>query len=185
MRKSTKATVALRVNEVIKLLIAGARFADMRRFATSQDWRVSDRQIHRYLKDAREQLAAATMHRRREKLGLHMARLEAIFARALKADNLELVRRILKDIADAQGIDAKSAPQPLDPEKAAKDERLRQFGFDDVPDEYREFVLRKLVDLEGALRRELFEHRPDIIDAERKRVMARQAEIEASDSPIE
>ncbi len=45
MAKSDKVTVESRVHDVLRLMLAGAEFADIRQFASNQGWDVGERQI--------------------------------------------------------------------------------------------------------------------------------------------
>ena len=43
MPKSDQATVLPRVDDVLRLILAGAEFADIRQYASEQGWQVSER----------------------------------------------------------------------------------------------------------------------------------------------
>ena len=47
MAKSDKVTVESRVHDVLRLMLAGAEFADILQFASKQGWDVGERQIRR------------------------------------------------------------------------------------------------------------------------------------------
>ena len=47
MAKSTKSTVLRRVQDVLRLVLAGAEFADIRQYTSDLGWQVSERQVCR------------------------------------------------------------------------------------------------------------------------------------------
>jgi hypothetical protein len=103
--KATKATIRARVNEVLRLRIAGAQFQDIRDYANAPDrdggpWNVSDSQLRRYIA-ASDQLLDQTLEKKRERLfNLHVARRSALYARAVKADDWRAALQCLKDEAE-------------------------------------------------------------------------------------
>ncbi len=59
--------VLRRVDDVLRLILAGAEFADIRQYASEQGWQVSERQVRRYQEAAYLRLAE-TADRDREQL---------------------------------------------------------------------------------------------------------------------
>lgn len=104
MSKSTKATVAKRIEEVTKLLVHGAEFEDIRQIATTRGWGVSDRQIRRYMKWALERMAKDASRDRRQVLGLHLKKRRALYAQSIRGDNHRLALQIIRDEAKLQGL---------------------------------------------------------------------------------
>ena len=81
MARSNKAVVTQREQEVYRLLLAGAEFAEIRQFASDRSWHVSDRQIRRYMEVAYKRLAKLASRDRQQLLGRHLMQRLAIYAR--------------------------------------------------------------------------------------------------------
>ncbi len=173
MSKSTKVTVAQRVHDVTRLMIAGAAsFADVRQFATNHEWRVSDRQLRRYIEKAWAQMAEATNQKLVEFLALQLAQRRALYARAFKEGNLALCQKILKDDAELLGLypSGKSVPLPLVKQTPADQLSLRSLSADERNDYFEEKFKERYWDELRKIRWELLE-RPDILDVLRERAM--------------
>jgi hypothetical protein len=104
MPKSDKATVIRRVHDVVRLLVAGAEFADIRQFATVQGWQVRDRQIRRYMEAAYRRLARDTKRDRRQLLGRHVAQRKALYVRSVKGNDIRAALQVLRDEAALEGL---------------------------------------------------------------------------------
>jgi hypothetical protein len=104
--KSTKAEVAQRVEEVFKLRLGGAEFADIRQHASApeQQWNVSDRQIWRYVAAAdklvKERFDAKADHL----LARHCLQRRLLYAHAVGAGDFGTALRILDSEAKLEGI---------------------------------------------------------------------------------
>ncbi len=57
MAKSDKSTVEQRIGEILRLLLAGGEFEDIRQYAAAQGWKLSVRQLRRYQERAYRRLA--------------------------------------------------------------------------------------------------------------------------------
>jgi hypothetical protein len=73
MAKSTKATVAQRVEEVLTIRLAGAGFAEIVRYAAEKGWGVGERQLQNYVEKSDELLAASVEKDRPKRINLHLA----------------------------------------------------------------------------------------------------------------
>jgi hypothetical protein len=104
MAKSNKATVLQRVNDVGRLILAGAEFAEIRQYASDQGWQVSQRQIRRYMERCYKRLAQATERNQSELLGRHLMQRRAIYARSLKSNDLRTALQVLRDEAALEGL---------------------------------------------------------------------------------
>ncbi len=104
MPKSDKATVLQRTQDVLRLLLAGAEFAEIRQYATEKGWHVRQRQLRRYIETAYANLAKTTDRDRQQLLGRHLMQRRALFARALKAGDLRTALQVLRDEAELQGL---------------------------------------------------------------------------------
>ena len=84
MAKSSKATFAIRVNDVQRLILAGAEFLDIQKYAADNGWNVGDRQIRRYLKSANRRFAKATRRNHVQLLGRHLMHRRTLYAPCCK-----------------------------------------------------------------------------------------------------
>jgi hypothetical protein len=104
MAKSDKATILRRIDDVTRLVLAGAEFADIRQYASDQVWQVSQRQIRRYLEAAYKRLAQTTKRDRKQLLGRHLMQRRALYARSLKGNDVRTALQVLRDEAALQGL---------------------------------------------------------------------------------
>ena len=116
MAKSDKATVVRRIQEILRLLLAGGEFEDIRQYAASHDWKLSDRQLRRYQEWAYRKVVDATKRSQKELLGRHLMQRRALYARALKTSDIRTALEVLRDEAELEGLypNAKDGPTPLD-----------------------------------------------------------------------
>jgi len=108
--KATKAQIKQRVELVLKLRILGASFAEIRTFADETDpdsgrpWKVSSRQLWRYV-HASDKLLGKSLEKDREKLvNLHLGMRQAMYARAMEGGDYRSALAILKDIDTLLGL---------------------------------------------------------------------------------
>jgi hypothetical protein len=104
MARSNKAVVTQREQEVYRLLLAGAEFAEIRQFASDRGWHVSERQIRRYMEVAYKRLAKLASRDRQQLLGRHLMQRLALYSRALKAGDLRTALQSLRDEAELEGL---------------------------------------------------------------------------------
>ena len=104
MAKSTKGVVMQRLQDLTKLILAGADFGDIQQFAASQNWNVSLRQLRRYQEQVYARLAESTQRNRTQLLGRHLMQRRALYARAVKISDLRAALLILKDEAELEGL---------------------------------------------------------------------------------
>jgi hypothetical protein len=104
MSRSDKATVIQRVHDVLRLLLAGAEFTEIRQFASAHGWNVTDRQVRRYQEAAYCDIAKFVRRDRIQLLGRHLMQRRALYARALKNNDLRTALQILRDEAALQGL---------------------------------------------------------------------------------
>ncbi len=96
---ASKSTIRHRVQEVLRLTLAGAEFPEIRQHATQQGWEVSDRQIRRYMEAAYRHFSKMTIRDVEQLLGRHIMQRRSLFARALKNNDLRTALAILQDEA--------------------------------------------------------------------------------------
>jgi hypothetical protein len=104
--KSTKVEVRKRVEEVFKLRLGGAEFADIREYAAApeQAWGVSDTQLWRYVRAAdalvQERFDAKAGHL----LARHLLQRHTLYAHALGAGDFRTALAVLQDEAKLEGL---------------------------------------------------------------------------------
>ena len=116
MAKSDKATVLRRVQEVVRLLIAGAEFNEIRQYASDHDWQVSSRQVHRYVARAYKRLSKSGKRDREQLLARHLGQRRALYARAVKGNDVRAALQVLRDEAHLQGIYPPTKIAPTTPD---------------------------------------------------------------------
>ena len=103
-KKATNAVILQRVEEVLVIRLDGAQLHDIRRYASENNWGVSDRQLERYIEKADRLL----IERRQKKWGrmkaMHLARREALYAWALQAADYRTALAVLQDLAKLQDL---------------------------------------------------------------------------------
>jgi hypothetical protein len=115
--KSTKAEVAKRVSEVLKLRLGGAEFLDIREYANApeQGWNVSDSQLRRYIQQAdalcKEYFDAKAEHL----LARHLLQRRQLYTHALGAGDFRTALAVLKDEAELEGLYSADQGAPPDP----------------------------------------------------------------------
>jgi len=88
----------------LELLLEGRDSAYIRDYASENDWKVSDRQIRRYLQSARRKAAETVARDREELIGRHLVERRVLYAKAVKANDLAVALRILRDEAQLCGL---------------------------------------------------------------------------------
>jgi hypothetical protein len=137
MAKSNKNTVTSRVNDVLRLLLAGAEFADIRQYAADHGWNVSERQVRRYMEVAHRYFAEATERDREQLLGRHLMQRRALYARALKENDLRTALQVLRDEAALQNLypPTKIAPTTPDGENSYQPQQAYQLAVQELTTE--------------------------------------------------
>lgn len=104
MAKSDKSTVELRIGEILRLLLAGGEFEDIRQYSAAHDWKLSVRQLRRYQERAYRRLATMAHRDQKQLLGRHLMQRRALYARAMKVSDVKTALNVLKDEAQLQGL---------------------------------------------------------------------------------
>ena len=116
--KADKATAALRVEDLLRVRLAGAALWEMCAYVRAEEknpasvpWfvtddrpAVSESQIRRYVQRTDVLIAAALERDRRKLLNLHLAQRRSLLARCLAQNDLSNARGILKDEAELLGL---------------------------------------------------------------------------------
>jgi hypothetical protein len=105
-----------RVEAILEIRLAGAEFADIRKYATENGWQVSDSQLWRYVRRT-DDILAETLERDRQKLlNRHLAQRFALYARAMSVSDYRTALAVLKDQAELQGLYPTTRSGPEGPE---------------------------------------------------------------------
>jgi hypothetical protein len=120
--KSTRAEVCKRVEEVFKLRLGGAEFADIVQYASApeQNWGVSERQLWNYV-HAADQLVKDRFDARAEHLlNRHLLQRRTLYAHAMGAGDYRTALAVLQDEAKLEGLypPTKIAPTTPDGQEA-------------------------------------------------------------------
>jgi hypothetical protein len=116
--KSSKAEVLKRVEEVFKLRLGGAEFADILQYASApeQNWQVSERQLWNYIAAAdrlvKERFDAKAEHL----LARHLLQRRQLYAHAMGAGDFGTALRVLQDEARLEGLYPPTKIAPTNPE---------------------------------------------------------------------
>ncbi len=130
-RKSTKAEVAQRVEEVFRLRLGGAELADIRQFASApeQQWDVSDRQLWRYIRAADRLVKRRFDARAEHLLARHCLQRRLLYAHAMGAGDFGTALRVLQDEAKLEGLYPPTKIAPVTPDG---EEPYEPRGFSDA-----------------------------------------------------
>ena len=104
MAKADKSTVLRRTQEILRLILAGGEFEDIRQYAAAQGWKLSERQLRRYQESAHQQLAEGVYRDHKQLLGRHLMQRRALYARALKTSDVRTALNVLRDEANLEGL---------------------------------------------------------------------------------
>jgi hypothetical protein len=102
--KATKAEVAGRVEEVLRIRLDGAEFSDVVQYASGKQWNVGERQLWNYIA-ASDGLLTKRLEKDRDKLfARHVAQRRLLYARAVNAADFRTALAIAKDEAELEGL---------------------------------------------------------------------------------
>jgi len=96
MAKCDKATRDARIEEVRRLLLAGAGGAEIEQHAVRSSWGFSQRQVQRYVTAANKKLADGSRIKKKTFVGKQMQQLNHIFSRGLKDGKYDISLKALK-----------------------------------------------------------------------------------------
>jgi hypothetical protein len=114
--KATKAEIAQRVEAILEIRLAGAEFADIRKYATENGWPLSDSQLWRYIRKSDDILAHTLEQDRQKLLNRHLAQRHALYARAMSVSDYRTALAVLRDQAELQGLYPTGRNGPPGPE---------------------------------------------------------------------
>jgi hypothetical protein len=115
--KSTKAEVKKRVEEVFKLRLGGANFADIVQYASApeQAWGVSERQLWNYIEAADKLIVQRFDAKAPYLLHRHLLQRNQLYAHAMGAGDFRTALAVLKDEAQLEGLYPPKKVAPTDP----------------------------------------------------------------------
>ena len=108
--KADAATVRARIDEVLRIRIDGAAYQDVQQYSAEKGWGgepgkpLSERQIREYMARADVLLTKRQEKKHRRIIAMHMARREALYARAVNAADYRTGLAVLSDLAKLQGL---------------------------------------------------------------------------------
>ncbi len=102
--KATKAEIAQRVNEILEIRLAGARFHDIVQYASEKQWGVGERQLWNYVRASDERLAQTLEPDRERLLSRHLGQRQYLYAHAVSAGDYRAALSMLRDEAELQGL---------------------------------------------------------------------------------
>jgi hypothetical protein len=120
--KATKAVIRQRVEQVMKIRLLGGEFHDIRQYAaenepeTGRPWKLSDRQLWRYVQASDLLLEKYLEHDRGKLFNRHIGQRRALFARAVEAADWRTALAVAKDEADLYGLYAPHKIAPTNPD---------------------------------------------------------------------
>src|SRR5712692_3956832 len=86
--KASRTTVAHRVEAVEQIIILGGQFSDLREYAKSEKWNVSESKLYRYQQRAFENFLASTEKDKDRLFAQHLRQLKEIYKRAMEGNDL-------------------------------------------------------------------------------------------------
>lgn len=112
--KTDDATIAIRVQEVLALLVAGATRMDVLRYAsspskpgeqgTARPWGLTNRQVDTYIYRAHKLIEAQAEKDRGRLLRLHMTQRQDLYARAVNSGDVRAALAVVKDVDELLGF---------------------------------------------------------------------------------
>jgi hypothetical protein len=103
-KKSDRATVSQRIEEVLRIRLDGAQFHDIVQYASEQKWNVSERQLWNYITRADELLVERQDKNRKKVVARHLAQRQSLYARAVNAGDYRTALAILADETKLRGL---------------------------------------------------------------------------------
>jgi hypothetical protein len=115
--KATKAVVKQRVEEVFRLRLGGAGFADILQHASApeQAWGVSERQLWNYIAAADRLIEERFDAKAPHLLNLHLLRRNQLYAHAVGAGDFRTALAVLDSEAKLEGLFPPTKIAPTDP----------------------------------------------------------------------
>jgi hypothetical protein len=118
-KRSTKAVVRQRVEEVYALRLGGIELHQLRDHAAAQGWNVSDSQLKKYIGAADELMKERVEKRADVLLARHLLQRRTLFARAVEAGDHRTALAVLDSEAKLERLEPPKLIAPTNPEGTA------------------------------------------------------------------
>ena len=102
--KADAAEVAIRVEEVLQIILDGAAYPDVVQYSAEKQWGIQERQIRNYMSRAYELLTERQEKKRGRLIAIHTARREKLYARSVNAADYRTALAVLADLAKLQNL---------------------------------------------------------------------------------
>ncbi len=103
--KPTKATQALRIQQVVGLVTSGLTRAEICRYLSEKtNWNVTDRTVERYMSQARQIIEEAVSVEVSYELGLGLMRLEDLYKRSVSGRDYKAALAVQKERHELLGL---------------------------------------------------------------------------------
>ena len=116
MAKTAQSTIRKRIDEVMRILIAGGELAEVKQYAQDQQWGVRTRQLKRYCHAAYLRMEKSTYRDRRQLLGRHLGVRKVLFAKSFKHGDMRTALQIVRDEAELLGLYPPTKVAPTTPD---------------------------------------------------------------------
>jgi len=101
--KSNKAEAEKRLNQIVTMLIDGFPTFDIVRYGT-ENWKISKRAVEKYITKANEEISSRAKIDRDRGIDWHLEARKKNLSRAISKEDHRLVKDILRDLAEMQGL---------------------------------------------------------------------------------
>ena len=101
---ATKEDIRKRVDDVLRIMLDGARYHDVVQYSAENGWNVRERQLRQYMARARKLMAVDQRAKRRTLMVEHIAQRHQLFARAISTGDLRSALAILDSLAKLQAL---------------------------------------------------------------------------------
>ncbi len=94
----------LRIDEVYRLLLCGARRREIIKYANHEGWGASSRTIDKYIAKAKEELASVSEGERREAFGVALKRLDTLLYKSMMINDFKTALAVIKEFNHLHGL---------------------------------------------------------------------------------
>ena len=103
-KKAEAAEVALRVEEVLRIVLDGAQYHDVVQYSAEKGWNLKERQLREYMRRANELLVERQDKSRKQALARHLAMRKTLYGRTVNAADYRTALAIAADEAKLLGL---------------------------------------------------------------------------------
>jgi hypothetical protein len=127
-KRSTKAELLQRVEEVVLIRLSGAGFHDLAEYAREKGWGVQQAQLYEYMQQADARIKESLDKDRANLLDLHVVRRRTLFARCIEGGDWRAALAVLDSEAKLLGIVAPTQHQLTGKDGKALEMVVKQIG---------------------------------------------------------